>query len=264
MAIKCPNRKWKLGDGNMANKDVSVKNSTDKELNELIFRLRKERECLDLISSIQERTTTYNGFVSREGISSEEPINNLYHEADKTKTIKDSTDQELNELLKRLRKENEVQSLISDMKRKAQTKEEAMDSDNYYNTFGVSTEIPVEKLYHKVDEVLAHFGIGGMKWGKRKGSFKTTRVKSNNAVDYDRAQALKAKGIKNLSNDQINVLIKRINLEKQIKDTQVSKLKRGEEMAKTILGIGTTVAGIYALSKTPLGEAIRQKMSRTP
>jgi hypothetical protein len=248
----------------MANKETTVKNATDKELNELIFRLRKERECLDLISSIQERTTNRNGFVPSEGISTEETISNLYHEADKTLTIKSATDKELDDLLKRLRKESEVQSLICDMRRRSQTKEEAMADDNYYNSFNISTEVPVENLYHKVDAVLAHFGISGMRWGRRKSSFKTTRTKSNNSSDHDKAQALKAKGMKALSNDQINTLLKRLNLEKQMRETKVSDLKRGEEIAKTILGIGTTVAAIYGLSKTPLGEAIKQKFKRTP
>lgn len=113
-----------------------------------------------------------------------------------------------------------------------------------------------------VDNVLAHFGIFGMKWGKKKGSFKTARTKSPNATDYDRAKALKAKGLKNLSNDQINVLLKRMNLEKQMKDHSVNELKRGEEIAKTILNIGTTITAVYNLSKTPLGQAIQARLTR--
>lgn len=246
----------------MANKNVTVKDATDQELGELIYRLRKERECLDLISSLQMCTSTDG--VYNNSISAEAPISTLYHEADKTLTIKSATDQELAQLMKRLKNENDVQSLIVDMKRRAQTKDEAMADDNYYHSFGVSTEVPIDKLYHKVDAILAHFGIFGMKWGSKKSSFKTNRVKSNNASDHDQAKALKSKGLKNLSNVQINTLLKRMNLEKQMKDAKVSELKRGEEIAKTILSIGTTVTALYALSKTPLGKAIRKRVTGTP
>jgi hypothetical protein len=116
---------------------------------------------------------------------------------------------------------------------------------------------------YNTDDTLQHFGKLGMRWGRKKSSFKTTRIKSSNSSDHDHAQALKAKGIKALSNDQINTLLKRLNLEKQMRDVRVSDLKRGEEMVKTILGIGTTVAAIYGLSKTPLGEALKQKFKRT-
>lgn len=87
---------------------------------------------------------------------------------DKTVTIKGATDQELSLLISRLRKENELQNLISDIKRKSQSPEDAMYNENWYNSFGVNTETPIEKLYHELDDVLEHLGVLGMHWGKRK------------------------------------------------------------------------------------------------
>lgn len=89
--------------------------------------------------------------------------------ADKTKTIKTATDKELDELLIRLRKENEVQNLVGDLKRKSAPRNPLGDSYSYsYDRPEVSTEAPIESLYHKADETLAHFGILGMKWGVRR------------------------------------------------------------------------------------------------
>jgi len=78
--------------------------------------------------------------------------------ADKTRTIKNATDQELNELIVRLRKEAEVQSLIAEIRRKSTPN----DPHNQYNDYRpeISTEQPIESLYH--------YGIPGMRWGIRR------------------------------------------------------------------------------------------------
>ena len=88
--------------------------------------------------------------------------------ADKTKTIKTATDKELDELLIRLRKENEVQNLVGDLKRKSTVNGPFGNSISYERP-EVSTEAPIESLYHNAEDVLAHFGILGMHWGHRKG-----------------------------------------------------------------------------------------------
>lgn len=68
----------------------------------------------------------------------------------------------------------------------------------------------------KVDDVLAHFGVKGMKWGVRKDGSRP----SSASADHDRAQAIKKKArfgqTRRLSNDELKTLIERMNLEQQL------------------------------------------------
>jgi hypothetical protein len=91
---------------------------------------------------------------------------------DKTRTIKNATDTELDEMLMRLEKERRVQSLIAELKRNG--------SKDYipYDRPEISTEQPVEMLYH--------VGVLGMKWGARragKAAAKESMVKSRASGD---------------------------------------------------------------------------------
>lgn len=199
--------------------------------------------------------------------------------ADKTLTIKNASDKELDALLIRLRKENELQGLVSDIKRKSMKKEE-IPVDNYghqdyYAPISVSTEVPIESLYHgkqneKADEVLKHFGIGGMKWGVRKASNKPSssggskQVKADkSSADYKESRQIKAKGYKNMSTKELADLTKRLQLEKQLRDLKVADYSRGIEPAKAILAAGTTLASLYALSTTPMGQAIKKALTKS-
>lgn len=263
--------------------------------------------------------------------------------ADKTLTIKNASDKELDALLIRLRKENELQGLVSDIKRKSMKKEE-IPVDNYgrqdyYAPISVSTEVPIESLYHaeqneQADEVLKHFGILGMKWGVRKkqqsnGSwlkeagklmknqvkhpfltdkadkeskksdtmgtkirrsivFQNTKElkdinnrvdkkiskkskeikakqaeKDNTSTDFKSSREIKAKGYKNMSTKELADLTKRLQLEKQLRDLTVAEYSRGIEPAKAILAAGTTIASLYALSTTPMGQAIKKALTKS-
>lgn len=178
---------------------------------------------------------------------------------DKTKTIKNATDKELDELLMRLRKENELQNLVGDLKRKSAPKD---PYGNYisYDRPEVSTEAPIESLYHKADDVLAHFGILGMKWGTRRGNSpgsggKPTKQRSE---DYIKSREIKAKGYKNLTTKELKELTNRMNLEKQLRELTVSDYSKGLDIVKAVTAAGTTVAALYAVSQTPMGQAIKK------
>jgi len=187
--------------------------------------------------------------------------------ADKSKTIKTATDKELDELLVRLRKENEVQNLIGDLKRKS-TPNNPFGNSVPYDRPEVSTEAPIESLYHKTDETLAHFGIAGMKWGIRRkvgsdGTVSKGGSQKSGSEDYSKSREIKSKGYKNLSTKELKDLTQRMQLEKQLRELTVSDYTRGMESAKAVLAVGTTVASIYALSTTPMGQAVKKALTRS-
>jgi len=102
----------------------------------------------------------------------------------------------------------------------------------------------------KVDEVLSHFGIKGMRWGVRSKS--QTSSGSDGSTDFQTAKtaATKAKksGTKSLSNAELKILIERMNLEQQYSrivppSTGGRIVKSGGKFVGDILvGIGKTQA----------------------
>ena len=187
--------------------------------------------------------------------------------ADKSKTIKNASDQDIDALLIRLRKENELQNLIGDLKRKS-TPYSPFTNQPSYDRPEVSTEAPIESLYHEdVANTLKHFGILGMKWGVRRqpGPDGTvgSKTKSTVSEDYAKSRQAKAKGYKSLSNQELKELTNRMEMEKKLRELTVSDYSKGMEVAKGVLAVGTTVASIYALSTTPLGQAVKKAVTKT-
>jgi hypothetical protein len=102
-----------------------------------------------------------------------------------------------------------------------------------------------------VDEFLEHFGVKGMRWGVKKGSG-TPRVGSSE--DHVRATELKTQvkksGTKSLSNDEFEVLLKRLGLETRYDDVSKKSATAGEKILNELLGeaknIGKQEAKKYA------------------
>lgn len=62
-----------------------------------------------------------------------------------------------------------------------------------------------------MNKELKHYGILGMRWGRRKGG-------STSSADHSTAKGLKKKRLSELSNDELKKLTTRMQLEKQYKD----------------------------------------------
>jgi hypothetical protein len=76
-----------------------------------------------------------------------------------------------------------------------------------------------------IDNVLEHHGIKGMKWGVRRssgGGSTSTKRRSPTSEDFKKAQAARSKVKRGkthaLTNDELQALNKRMNLEKQFKE----------------------------------------------
>ena len=196
--------------------------------------------------------------------------------ADKSVTIKGATDRQLDELIIRLRKENELLTLIQELRRKSAKRNPVTGyiEDQEYIDTGISTEEPIENLYHddRIDRTLAHFGIRGMKWGVRRfqnpdGTLtpagKERYRKKGYSEDYITARSLKGKGYKKLSDRELSRVVKRLDLEKRYRELSAKEYTKGLEVAKAILSAGTTIAGIYKLTQSPLGKAIQKRLTKS-
>lgn len=107
------------------------------------------------------------------------------------------------------------------------------------------------------DVVLAHYGVAGMKWGKRKGGSSSSSSSSKSSsepesTDYSNAkkhsERAKTSGTKALSNKELQDVVTRMNLEQQYsKLSSNPKKSSGQEFVKKLLvDNGKQIAGQYA------------------
>lgn len=101
-----------------------------------------------------------------------------------------------------------------------------------------------------------HYGVKGMKWGVRKSRVKSStskkRGKSTYSSDYLETAELRKKSYKQLSNEELRALNKRMNLESEYQRLNPSKVSKGKKVVKGIVAAGGTAASIYALRKNPV------------
>lgn len=111
------------------------------------------------------------------------------------------------------------------------------------------------------DTVLAHYGVKGMRWGKRKGGNSSS---SNNSpkspVSDDAADAkkhsIKAKtsGTDALSNKELQAVVTRMNLEQQYSKLNTKTTNHGKDMVKKLLADNAKqLASQYAQKGIKLG-----------
>lgn len=91
---------------------------------------------------------------------------------------------------------------------------------------------------------LKHFGILGMKWGRRK-----ARTSGPSSSDSITARKLQSKKLNELSNDELKRLTTRLQLEKQYKDLSRSELSPGKKFVSDVLmSAGKQLASKYVAS----------------
>lgn len=102
--------------------------------------------------------------------------------------------------------------------------------------FTLKTNSPEVSMSDTVDDILAHYGTKGMKWGVRKADkfFGTKTIpakpKSSDAKKADQALAkAKSKGTKALSNDELKLLNERLRLEQQFSQMNPNTKSRGKK-----------------------------------
>lgn len=120
-----------------------------------------------------------------------------------------------------------------------------------------------------IDDVLAHFGIKGMRWGVRRprGADGTVEGHSS-ATDAEKARDFhtraKTHGLHTLSNQELEHLTKRMNLEQQynrLSDTKssgVERVKKGQKFVREVLGVAKTAQEVHGLINSPLMKDIKK------
>lgn len=114
-----------------------------------------------------------------------------------------------------------------------------------------------------VSDIIAHHGVKGMHWGVRR-----TRAQLDAASEdfrtssAHRSKAKEAGGTHALSNQELQTVITRLNLEQQYNRLtfEPSKLQKGQKAIKEILGVGKTIQEVHSFVNGPLGKSVKNEL----
>ncbi len=114
----------------------------------------------------------------------------------------------------------------------------------------------------EVDDFLAHFGVLGMRWGRRKPesvrreSLSTYPGNKNPShPDHVYTHVLAKNPPRKLSTQELKTINDRLNTEQQYRRLNPTKLTKGKKIALGIIAAGTTATTAYNLINSPAGKA---------
>lgn len=106
------------------------------------------------------------------------------------------------------------------------------------------------------NDILQHFGVLGMKWGKRsKGSTKI----SKSSPEHKTKQILKKKKLNEMTNQELKTLNERLQLERSYKDLTKSQRSAGQKFVMDLLGSMVKQAAMSYIQKHS-GELLKKIM----
>lgn len=109
--------------------------------------------------------------------------------------------------------------------------------------------------------VLKHYGVKGMRWGKRKpgtGEASTHVKRSDDHPDHKETRELKREKPRTLSNQEIQRINKRLQLERTYAELNAKQnpINKGHDAVKSVLAVTATASAAYAFTQSPLGKEL--------
>ena len=124
---------------------------------------------------------------------------------------------------------------------------------------------------YQYPDYLMHYGVLGMKWGRRKSLSSVIKSKNRKRIDsyssdYQETRKMRRKPSKKLSNAELKKLNERMRLEQEYNRLSTSQVNRGYEVAKKTVAIAGAIGGLYAISQsdyTKAGKTLLDKAKKT-
>lgn len=109
-----------------------------------------------------------------------------------------------------------------------------------------------------MNDELQHWGVLGMKWGRRKGS--------SNSQDHIDTRLIKKKKLSEMSNKELQTLTTRLQLERQYNELSPSASSKGKRLAVKALGsVGGRIAtGVLSVAGTLIVRDLIGKAIKNP
>lgn len=104
------------------------------------------------------------------------------------------------------------------------------------------------------DEDLLHYGVKGMKWGKRKDS--SSRAPSSE--DHMEVAALRRQETRTLSNKDLKKVNERLQLEANYARLNPGTTSKGKQFVEGTLAAAKLAANVYAIQTNPAVAAVLQ------
>lgn len=119
-----------------------------------------------------------------------------------------------------------------------------------------------------MSDYISHFGVKGMTWGIRRyqnrdGSLTPEgRKRYGQSEDSEKVRELRKKPVSAMSNQELETVIRRMNLERQYRDLKSSEINSGKKKAKEVLDYANTVSQFYNLYNSPMGKATKSAIKK--
>lgn len=119
-----------------------------------------------------------------------------------------------------------------------------------------------------MSDYISHFGVKGMKWGIRRyqnrdGSLTPEgRKRYGRSEDSEKVRELRKKPVSAMSNQELETVIRRMNLERQYRDLKSSEINSGKKKAKEVLDYANTASQFYNLYNSPMGKATKSAIKK--